>query len=129
MKTITVSRELGGGGSEVTYIPVPCRGNVNSVKVASDATMVATGTLTVSRAGDTVNLVTAPTGNAAAGVVVTGVPDSTNKALIFDPDSATATDKVILLTDDATLHGGAATVVIVITYDDSAYIEQDASVA
>ena len=129
MKTITVSRELGGGGSEVTYIPVPCRGNVNSVKVASDATMVATGTLTVSRAGDTVNLVTAPTGNAAAGVVVEGVPDSTNKALIFDPDSATATSKVLKLTDDATLHGGAATVIIVIEFDDSAYVEQAASEA
>ena len=127
MKTITISRELGGGGSEVTYIPVPCRGNVHSVKVASDATMVATGTLTVSRAGDTVNLVTAPTDDAAAGVVVTGVPDSTNKALIFGPDSATATSKVLKLTDDATLHGGAATVIIVIEFDDSAYVEQAAS--
>lgn len=129
MKDIIVTRELTGAGSEVMYIPVPCRGNVNSVKVASDAVMVATGKLTVSRAGDTVNLVTAPTGNAAAGVVVEGVPDGTNKALIFDPDSATATDKVILLTDDATLHGGAATLVVVIEYDDSAYVEQAASEA
>lgn len=129
MKTITVTRELGGGGSEVTYIPVPCRGNVHSAKIASDATMVATGTLIASRAGDAVNTITAPTGDAAAGVVVTGVPDTTNKALIFDPDSATATSKVILLTDDATLHGGAATVVIVIEFDDSAYVEQAASEA
>ena len=129
MKTITVSRELGGGGGEVTYVPVPCRGNVNSVKVASDATMVATGTLIASRAGDAVNTVTAPTGNAVAGVVVDGVPDTTNKALIFDPDSDTVTDKVILLTDDATLHGGAATVIIVIEFDDSAYVEQAASEA
>ena len=81
------------------------------------------------RAGDTVNLITAPTGNAAAGVVVEGVPDSTNKALIFNPDSDTTTSKVILLTDDATLHGGAATVVVVIEYDDSAYVEQAASEA
>ena len=129
MKTITVTRELGGGGSEVTYIPVPCRGNVNSVKVASDATMVATGTLTVARGGDTVNLVTAPTGNAAAGVVVDGVPDSTKKAYIFDPASATAANKVIKLTDDATLHGGAATLIAVIEFDDSAYVEQAASEA
>lgn len=129
MKTITVTRELGGGGSEVTYIPIPCRGNVCSVKVASDAVMVATGTLIVSRAGDTVNLVTAPTGNAAAGVVVEGVPDTTKKGYIFDPDSTTAANKVILLTDDATLHGGPATVVVVIEYDDSAYVAQAASEA
>ncbi|MBE9570756.1 MAG: hypothetical protein IMF11_09015 [Proteobacteria bacterium] len=129
MKTIIITRELGGGGSEVLYIPVPCRGNINSVKVASDATMVATGTLTVGRGGDTVNLVTAPTGNAAAGVVVDGVPDTTNKALIFDPDSVTAANKVIKLTDDATLHGGAATLTVVIEYDDSAYVEQVASEA
>ena len=129
MKTIIVTRELGGGGSEVTYIPVPCRGNVCSAKIASDATMVATGTLIVGRGGDTVNLITAPTGNAAAGVVVDGVPDSTNKALIFDPDSTTAASKVIKLTDDATLHGGAATVVLYIEYDDSAYVEQAASEA
>ena len=129
MKTITVTRELGGGGSEITYIPVPCRGNVCSVKVASDATMVATGTLIVGRGGDTVNLVTAPTGNAVAGVVVDGVPDTTNKGLIFDPDSTTAANKVMKLTDDATLHGGAATVVVVIEFDDSAYVAQAASEA
>jgi hypothetical protein len=129
MKKITVVRELTGAGSEITYVPVPYRGTVKGVKVVSDLQMDATGTLTVSRGATTVNLVTVPTGNIAAGVVLAGVPDTTNKDLIFDPDSATAANKVIKIVDDATFLGGAATVTIEIEFDESAYVEQTASEA
>jgi len=127
MKELIVVRELTGGGGEIAYVPVPCRGNIKSVRVVSDLQMDAGGKLTIARNTTTVNLVTVPAGNIAAGVVLDGVPDVTNKGLIFDPNSATATDKVIKITDDATFLGGAATVTILIAYDDSAYVEQSAS--
>ena len=126
MKELIVVRELTGGGGEIAYVPVPCRGNIKSVRVVSDLQMDATGKLTIARGSDVVNLVTVPPGDIAAGVVLDGVPDATNKGLIFDPNSATATDKVIKITDDATFLGGAATVTILIAYDDSAYVQQKA---
>ena len=126
MKELIVVRELTGAGSEITYVPVPCRGNIKSVRVVYDLQMDATGTLTIARGTDTVNLVTVPAGNVAAGVVLDGVPDTTNKGLIFDPDSATTAHKAIKITDDATFLGGAATVTILIAYDDSAYVQQKA---
>jgi len=129
MKKITVVRELTGAGSEIIYVPAPYRGTVKGVKVVSDLQMDATGTLTVSRGATTVNLVTVPAANVAAGVVLAGVPDVTNKDLIFDPDSATAANKVIKIVDDATFLGGAATVTIEIEFDESAYVEQTPSEA
>lgn len=126
MRTITIVTELTGDGSEIRYIPVPCMGNILSVRVASDLQMDAGGKLTISRGGDTVNLVTVPAGNIAAGTILDGVPDTTNKGLIFDPDSAIVANQVIKIADDATFLGGAGTLTILITYDDSAYIEQTA---
>lgn len=127
MKDILVVRELTGAGSEITYVPVPCRGIVKSVRVASDLLMAATGTLTIAGGGQTVNLVTVPTGDIAAGTILDGVPDTTYKDTVFDPDSATATYRVIKITDDATFLGGAATVSIMIRYDESAAVAQPAS--
>jgi hypothetical protein len=127
MMYLFATRELTGAGSEITYIPVPCRGIVKGVTVVSDLQMDATGTLTIARASTTVNLVTVPTGNIAAGVVLAGVPDTTNKDLVFDPDSATATYKVIKITDDANFLGGAGTITIMIKYDEHAAIAMAAS--
>lgn len=129
MITMTIVRELTGGGSEVTYVPVPCRGTVNKVRVISDLQMDATGTLKIGRgavatAANVVNTVTVPAGNIAAGVVLDGVPDATYRGNIFDPNSATAAHKSILIQDDATFLGGAATVTIQIEFDDSAFVRQ-----
>lgn len=129
MMYLYATRELTGGGSEITYIPVPCRGIVKAVRVASDLQMDATGTLTFGRGATTVNLVTVPTGNTAAGTSLDGVPDSTSKDLVFDPASSTAANQVIKVTDDATFLGGAATVTMMITYDPSAAVAQAASEA
>uniref|UniRef100_A0A6M3JU90 Uncharacterized protein n=1 Tax=viral metagenome TaxID=1070528 RepID=A0A6M3JU90_9ZZZZ len=129
MKDIYFVTELTGAGGEIRYIPVPSRGNVLSVRVASDLQMDAAGTLTFSRGATTVNLVTVPAGNIAAGTILDGVPDTTSKGLIFDPSDTTAANKVIKMTDDATFLGGAATITVLIKYDDSAYVVQPASEA
>lgn len=129
MMYLFATRELTGDGSEITYIPVPCRGIVKGVTVVSDLQMDSGGTLTIARNTTTVNLVTVPAANVAAGVTLAGVPDTTNKDLVFDPDSATATYKVIKVTDNATFLGGAGTITIMIKYDEYAMIAQPASEA
>jgi hypothetical protein len=91
--------------------------------------MDATGTLVVSRGSTAVNTVTVPAGNVAAGTTLDGVPDVTNKDLIFDPDSTTAANRVIKIVDDATFLGGAATITVLIKYDESCYVKQTASEA
>lgn len=122
MKELIVVRELTGAGSEVTYVPVPCKGIVKSAKVVSDLQMDATGTLVISRGATAVNTITVPAGNVAAGTTLEGVPDATNKDLIFDPDSSTAANQVIKITDDATFLGGAATITVLIEYDEHAMV-------
>jgi len=113
----------------IIYIPVPCRGNVVSVKATSGAALVATKTIIVARASTAVNTATPPTGDTAAGTILEGTPDATNKALIFDPDSTTATDKVLKVTFLATLLAADGNITLTIEYDDSAYVEQTASEA
>ena len=134
MKTIIFITELTGDGSEVRYIPVPCRGTVHSVRVVSDLQMDAGGLLKFGRgdvatAANVVNTVTVPAGNVAAGTILDGVPDTTYKGNIFDPDSATAAHKTMWIEDDATFLGGAATITVRIKYDDSAFVEQAAKEA
>ena len=117
------------GGVEDYYIPVPCRGVVKSFKTVANATMVATGTIVLARNTTAVNTLTAPTGDAAAGIVVTGVPDTTNKDLVFDPDSSTVANTKIKVSFDTTILGGAANVTLLIQYDDSAAVAQAAKEA
>jgi len=126
MRTIDLMITIATGG-HTFYFPVPVRGNVKAVRLACNATMVATGTLIVSRSTTAVNTVTAPTGDTAAGTILDGVPDTTNKGLIFDPASSTATTQVLKFVTDATFVGGAAMLSISVDYDDSAYVAQAAS--
>ena len=125
MKDIYVNL-YSAGGVEDYYIPVPCRGVVKSFKAVANATMVATGTIVLARNTTAVNTLTAPTGDAAAGIVVTGVPDRITKDLVFDPDSSTATNTKIKVSFDTTILSGAANVTLLITYDDSATVTQTA---
>jgi len=128
MKDIYINL-YSAGGVEDYYIPVPCRGTVSAFSVMANATMVATGTITLARSTTAVNTATAPTGDTAAGTVLEGVPDATNKDLIFDPDSTTVANQKIKVSFDTTVLGGAANVLLYIKYDDSAYVEQAASEA
>jgi hypothetical protein len=122
MKDIYVNL-YSAGGVEDYYIPVPCRGTVKSFEVVANATMVATGTIILARNATAVNTATAPTGDVAAGVALAGVPDTTNKGLVFDPASATVANTKIKVSFDTNILGGAANVLLHIVYDDSAYVE------
>jgi hypothetical protein len=126
MKDIYINL-YSAGGVEDYYIPVPCRGIVNAFQVTANATLVATGTITLSRSTTAVNTATAPTGDTAAGTILEGTPDTTNKDLIFDPDSSTAANQVIKVSFDTTILGGAANVTLLIKYDESAAVTQAAS--
>jgi len=128
MKDIYVNL-YSAGGVEDYYIPVPCRGVVKAFSVMANATMVATGTIILSRSTTAVNTATAPTGDTAAGTVLEGVPDTTNKDLVFDPDSSTAANTKIKVAFDTTILGGAANVLLYIQYDDSAAVAQAAKEA
>jgi hypothetical protein len=104
--------------SAVSYVPVPCRGVVkNAYAVWQTSSVTANDTVTLARNTTTVNLITAVSGDGL--VIETGVPDTTNGQLIFDPDSSTATSKIIKITVSA---GGAC--LVRIEYDDSAYVTQ-----
>ena len=112
------------GGVEDYYIPVPCRGVVKALKVVSNATMVATGTVILARGSTAVNTATAPTGDTAAGVALAGVPDTTNKDLVFDPDSSTVANTKIKVSFDTNILGGVANVLLLIKYDDTAAVAE-----
>lgn len=102
----------------VSYVPAPSRGCVSGVKaVWQTAAVTANDTVIVSRAATAVNTVTAASGNGL--VVETGVPDTTNKGLVFDPASTTATEQVFKVTVSA---GGAC--LVLIEFDEYAYVTQ-----
>lgn len=128
MKDIYVNL-YSAGGVETYYIPVPCRGVVTSMKVVSNATMVASGTIIASRSTTAVNTATAPVGDTAAGIALVGVADTTNKDLVFDPDSSTVANTKIKIVFDTTILGGVANVLLMFKYDDSATVAQAASEA
>ena len=107
----------------VSYVPAPCRGCVSGVKAVWQTSSVSVNdTVTVARASTTVNLVTAVSGDGL--VVETGVPDATNKGLVFDPASATATYQVVKVTVSA---GGAC--LVLIEFDEYATVAETPSEA
>ncbi|AZF89956.1 hypothetical protein [Methanosarcina virus MetMV] len=124
MKDIYVNL-YSAGGVEDYYIPVPCRGTVKSAEYMANAAMVAGGTIILLRDTTAVNTATAPTGNTAAGIVLKGVPDITNKGLVFDPDSSTVANTKIKVSLDGTILDGVTNVLLHIVYDDSAYVKQE----
>jgi len=125
MKNIIFSHAIADAGNTF-YIPVPCRGIVKGVRVMCDVNMVATGTVILSRSTTAVNTITVPTGDKAAGTTLDGVPDATNKDLVFDPDSTTATDKTIKVVADGTILASAGNMVFDISYDEYATVAQTA---
>lgn len=101
------------------YVPVPCRGVVSGAYAAwITNTVEPNDTITLSRDTTAVNTITAV--NTAGLVREVGVPDATNKGLIFDPDSATATHGVIKIVSA----GAAGIAVVTIEFDDYAYVKQ-----
>ena len=117
MKRITFPLAANG----TLYIPAPARGVVSGIKAVWQSTVTTSNILTVSRDTTTVNLVTVAT---LAGMVVeTGVRDTTNKDLVFDPASATAVNGVIKVVASG---GNAVALVVTIEFDDYATVAQAA---
>jgi hypothetical protein len=106
------------------YVPAPCRGKVAGIKAVFQTNVVeADDTIVVSRDTTAVNTLTAVT---TAGLVVeTGVPDTTYKDLLFDPDSDTATSQVMKIANT----GSPGAALVLIEFDDYAAVAQAATEA
>jgi len=118
---LTIELDTG----ETRYVPAPCRGTVIAARAAwQTATVEPNDTIVIARGGDTVNTITAV--DTAGLQCETGVPTAgDNQYLIFDPDSATKANTVILVSDT----GAGGDSIITIDFDDSAYVKQAASEA
>jgi len=127
MEIMTLVTEITASGADTRYVPVPYRGTVHSVRASCDQTMVADKTIIVSRGASAVNTATAD--GETAGVILDGTPDTTNKDLVFDPDSSTAANRVLKIVVLTAFTGANGTLTLRIEYDESAYIEQTASEA
>jgi hypothetical protein len=110
------------------YIPVPCRGNIKAVRAVYDQETDADEVFSLYRASTAVCTITPPANATAEGVEIDGVMDATNGELIFDPDSATAANKVIKVGILNTVDT-AGNLILSIDYDESAAVTQEASEA
>jgi len=107
----------------VSYVPAPCKGIVVGCKaVWQTSAVTANDTVILSRAATAVNTVTAVSGDGL--VVEDGVRDTTNKDLVFDPDSTTTTSQVIRVTVSA---GNAC--LVLIEFDEYVTVAQTPSEA
>lgn len=108
----------------VVYVDVPCRGVLKSmVCTACTATVAANDTIVASRGATAVNTWTAVNGDGL--VREEGTPDTTNKDLVFDPDSATEANKKILLTPT----GAPGLVMCLLGYDPYATVVEAPALA
>ena len=99
---------------------------MKDLKVVFQKVVAVGDTVDIQRDSTSVNLAT--TTVVTAGVELDGTPDTTNKDLIFDPDSDTAAYKVLKIVTSA-LETASTLVGIYIQYDDSAAVTQAASEA
>ena len=107
-----------------TYLPVPTRGVVKSMTcIANTSAVTASDYIKAGRGSDIVNTWTAVS---AAGLVrEDGVPDTTNKDLVFDPNSATADNDKIVLTQN----GDPGSVTVMIGFDPYATVVEAPALA
>lgn len=123
MMYLNLAIEVAATTAKDVYFPVPCRGNISKTYVVYSEETDEDETVTFARDTTTVNLFTPAADATAEGVVGMGVPDTTNKALIFDPASSTAAYKRIKISVPNTFDS-AGMLGIIIEYDDAAYVEQ-----
>ena len=112
-----------GTGALTLYFPVPCRGIVKSLTIVPQKTVAVGDTVDIQRDSTSVNLAT--TTVVTAGVALDGTPDTTNKDLIFDPDSDTEAYNKLKIVVSA-LETASTLVGITIEYDPSCAVEQEA---
>ena len=128
MKTFNVGFGVAATTAKTVYYPVTVRGTIAAIKCVYNQETDEDEIVTVARGGDTVYTVTPPADATAAGVVIDGVAHATNGQLIFDPDSDTGANKALKVSVPNTFDSAGA-LRIVVSYDDSAYVEQTASEA
>lgn len=128
MKEIHLAIEVAQATAKTIYIPVPCRGNIAALKAVYNGVTNTDDVVTFYRSTTAVATITGPSTGLAAGNAIAGVLDTTNGQLVFDPDSATATDKVIKAVFTNTFDA-AGTFNLFILWDDSAYVKQTPSEA
>jgi len=128
MKYLNLFMEVAATTAKDIYFPVPCRGTIAGVKAVYSEETDEDETLTFARGSDATWVVTPPADATAEGVEIDGVADSSNSQLVFDPDSSTASHKVIKVSVPNTFDS-AGTWGITISFDDSAAVTQTASEA
>jgi len=126
MIRIMMSVDVATTTAKTFYIPVPCRCTVASFKASYSAESDTDEVITLSRAGTAVNVCTPAADATTAGTMITGVADTTNGSLIFDPADTTVLNRVLQIDTLDTVDAGCQ-VGICIELDDGAYVEQTAS--
>lgn len=125
MMYLNLAIEVAATTAKDVYFPVPCRGVVSAAYAVYSEETDLDETIDIQRGSTSVNLITPPADATAEGITITGVPDTTNKALVFDPDSETVANKVMKISMPNTFDT-AGMIGLKILYDNSAYIEQTA---
>lgn len=110
------------------YLPVPCKGIVKDVWMSHDQETDLDEVWTVYRGATAVNVVTPSADATAEGTSFQGVPDATNKDLIFDPSSTTVANRVIKIGTLNTVDAGG-NLGYMIAYDESCAVTEAASEA
>ena len=128
MIRLHITMPIAATTADSHYIPVPVRGIVKAVRAVYSQETDEDETVTIERGTTDVNVVTPPADATAEGVSIVGVPDTTNKDLIFDPASTTVANRVIKVTVPNTFDT-AGVLGLSIDYDESAAVEQAASEA
>lgn len=123
MKRLIFTLPVAATTADLFYLPVPCRGIVRKVLAAYSQETDVDETISVMRGASVVNLATPPANATAEGVSFEGVPDSTNKELIFDPASATAANRVLRVSVPNTFDA-AGVLCLTIDYDEAASATQ-----
>lgn len=124
MMYLSLAIEVAVTTAKDVYFPVPCRGNIARTFVVYSEETDEDETVTFARDTTAVNLFTPAADATAEGVVGTGVFDTTNGALIFDPASATVAHQRIKISMPNTFDT-AGMLGIIIEYDTGAYVEQE----
>lgn len=130
MKILAFTFEVATTTAKNMYLPAPCRGNIASCKACYGAESDLDEIITIVHNATDVATITPLANGTAAGVMIEGIMDTTvaNAQLIFDPDSATAAERMIKI-EVTNATDAACTIGLIIEFDDSAYVTQAASEA
>lgn len=126
MINIDLAIEVAATTAKDVYFPVPCRGIVHAVHCVYSEETDLDETVIIYRGANAVNTVTPPADATAEGVRYAGVPDTTYKDYIFDPDDDTEANQVLKISIPNT-YDTAGMLGLNIKYDDSAAVTQSST--